>query len=74
LIDTLRDEMGPHTVLNPAVPYWNWIALGFGWRSDNRRSSPTFRGIAEETGDNRFEGGLGRERVGLGLWLESKWL
>ena len=46
--------MGPHTVLNPAVPYWNWIALGFGWRSDNRRSSPTFRGIGEDAEDGRF--------------------
>ena len=46
--------MCPHTVLNPAVPYWNWIALGFGWRSDDRRSSLTFRGIAEATGDKGF--------------------
>ena len=38
--------MDPHAVLKPAVPYWNWMALGFGWRSDKRRSSFTFRGIA----------------------------
>ena len=43
--------MDPHPVLNPAVPYWNWIALGFGWRSDNRRSSLTFRGIVQVARD-----------------------
>jgi len=32
------------------------MALGFGWRSDNRRSSLTFRGIVEVAGDE----GLGR--------------
>jgi len=32
------------------------MALGFGWRSDNRRSSLTFRGIVEVAGAE----GLGR--------------
>ena len=51
MIDVLRGGVGPYTVLNPAVPYWNCIPLGFGWRSDNRRSSLTFRGIAGVAGD-----------------------
>lgn len=55
--------MGPHTVLNPAVPYWNWIPLGFGWRSDNRRSSLTFRDIAEITEDKDL-GGYGLRASG----------
>ena len=54
LIDKLRDRVGPHTALKPAVPYWKWMALGFGWRSDNRRSSLMFRGIAEVARDEGF--------------------
>ena len=65
--------MGTHTVLKPAVPYWNWMALGFGWRSDNRRSSCIFRGIARAGRGEDLEGeeSNAKSRVGVS---EGKWL